>query len=204
MKNKKLKVTGLITLGVLGLGIAGLAISYGFALNDENRIVGQSSFVEQDDYTEQANLEKTAQISADEAKKIVTEANPDFTAYQVALDEENGRAIYTVEVFDQTGAIYDVEVGAVNGEILRTDREHDRDDYVPQQTTSVGQSLLTEEEAKAYVLTAHPDYTINQVQLDDEDGRMVYQITATDANQIIYEVHVDAMTGAILLTEYED
>jgi uncharacterized membrane protein YkoI len=56
---------------------------------------------------------------------------------------------------------------------------------------------LREDEAVQIAINEHPNTTANHVELDDEDGRAVYEISLSNG----YEVEVDGSDGRILDTE---
>lgn len=59
---------------------------------------------------------------------------------------------------------------------------------------------LTEDEAAQAAIGAYPGTTSTSVELEEEDGRSVYEVTLSNG----YEVDVDGNSGAILETEASD
>lgn len=64
--------------------------------------------------------------------------------------------------------------------------------------TPVGNPAVTEDQAKAAALAQFPGATVGSVQLDDENGQLVYSVELTDASGVSQDVKVDAMTGTVL------
>ena len=60
-----------------------------------------------------------------------------------------------------------------------------------------GQATITSDEAKAAALAANPGATVVKVELDNENGTLVYSVELSNGS----EVKVDAGNGTILLTE---
>ena len=59
------------------------------------------------------------------------------------------------------------------------------------------QATITEQQARATVLAANPGATVVEVELDDEDGTVVYDVELSNG----VDVEVNAQTGAITSTE---
>lgn len=66
-----------------------------------------------------------------------------------------------------------------------------------------GLATITPEEAEAAALAAVPG-TASEVELDDEDGFVVYEIEVNAADGSVTEVLVDAGDGSVLAQEAED
>lgn len=64
--------------------------------------------------------------------------------------------------------------------------------------TPVGNPAVTADQAKAAALVQFPGATVISVQLDDENGQLVYSVELTDASGVSQDVKVDAMTGTVL------
>ncbi len=203
MKFNKMQTGAVAAVVALTLGIGGFTISKTYAAN--NTSPSAQTVLDDDrevnDATEQANLEAIAKISSDEAKTIVTDSNHDYTVNYAELEEEDGQAIYAVKTVDKAGTYYEVKVDAVSGNIIKTEKDDDQGQEEIDSADQAAQAKITTDDAKTAVMSAHPDYTINQVELEDEDGQIIYAVKATDANNQFYEVEVDATNGTILSTE---
>jgi len=75
--------------------------------------------------------------------------------------------------------------------------EAERDDDGNLAGTTVA---LTPEQASQYALAGYANGTVLSVQLEDENGTIVYAVEIQDASSV-YDVKVDANTGVVLTTE---
>lgn len=75
-------------------------------------------------------------------------------------------------------------------------------DPAPVPTESTG-GLLTLEEAQAVVTGRLPGAVFEEVKLDEEDGRLIYELKFWDADGREYEAELDASTGAVLKWEQD-
>lgn len=62
---------------------------------------------------------------------------------------------------------------------------------------------ITADEAKAAALAQFPGGTVQKVELENENGSLVYSVHLTDANGKAWDVKVDAGNGTVLHTEAE-
>ena len=120
---------------------------------------------------------------------------------KVKLDTDDGRAIYEIE-FDANGYEYDVDVDAVNGNVVDFDKDViDDDDDEPKSTPAPAGDYIGAERAKKIAfnragISASQAEEL-EVELEREDGRMVYTVEFK-AGGYEYEVEIDALTGEIL------
>lgn len=63
------------------------------------------------------------------------------------------------------------------------------------------QEMLTWDEAKAIVTARMPEATFKEIKIDDDDGRMIYELKFWDSQWIEYEAELDAYTGQVLKWE---
>lgn len=63
------------------------------------------------------------------------------------------------------------------------------------------QAKITADEAKAKALERFPGGTVTKVELDNENGSLVYSVHLTDASGTAQDVKVDAGNGTILHVE---
>ena len=70
----------------------------------------------------------------------------------------------------------------------------------PTSNTS-GQDVMTWDEAKAIVTARLPEAQFEEIKLDDDDGRLIYELKFRDGNRVEYEADLDAVTGEILKWE---
>ena len=127
---------------------------------------------------------------------------------RVHLDYDEDAVVYEVE-FLYGGLEYEYEIEAVTGAILKRDCEPEEDD---DDDWSIGQKekpakttqLIGKARAKEIVL-AHrnlkeSDVRFVKVELDEEDGRSVYEMEFL-AGGIEYEYEIDASSGEIIKYE---
>ena len=65
-------------------------------------------------------------------------------------------------------------------------------------------ATTTDAEATEAAVAANPDATVDAVQLGNENGSVVYEVTMTDSSGASLEVKVDAGNGAVLAQETGD
>ena len=142
-------------------------------------------------------------IGEDEAKSIalahagVTEG--EIRHYEIKLDRDDGIYVYEIE-FDTASYEYDYEINAATGAIIESDREGI--ESVPQNG-----NYITEDEALAIAL-ARVNLNADQIsgleiELTEDDGRMVYEIEFRSGGAE-YEFTVNAVTGAVIDMEIDD
>jgi len=65
-------------------------------------------------------------------------------------------------------------------------------------------ATLTAEEAKQTALREFPGATVDKVELDNENGSVVYSVHLTDSSGVEHDVKVDAGNGKVLAVERGD
>ncbi len=154
-------------------------------------------------------------ISADEAKRIALEhaglSESEVWDLEAERDVERGVQVYDVS-FETEGYDYDYDINAVTGEIVRADKERDRNNKSsqPAKTTAATTAQSTDyigEEAAKKAAFDHAGLKESDVwelkcKLEREDGIMVYDISfETDGYDYDYEIN--ATTGAVVKNEKE-
>jgi uncharacterized membrane protein YkoI len=167
-----------------------------------------------------AQGDPTADLSKDEAAQIAIAAYPGTTANGVDLEEEDGRAVYEVNLSNG----YEVEVDGNSGKILETEAsddghegddadENDADDNdsngaenevrVPNGTIDDGAELLPqakitlEQAITAAQGAAQGD--IGEIDLEYAGDRLVFNVDVGDK-----DVKVDATDGSIVSADSDD
>lgn len=194
----------------------------GLTINELNNLYAAhrqtSSAAEKDAIDSIGKASTRAYIGEDAAAEIaLKDAGLDKNAVKldVELDWEDGRMVYDVDIKDGRFE-YEYEIDARTGEILDAEKEapdsgDDDDDDQPEtkQGDLVPESLpssvtVTEDEAKRIALEkAGVDadkVTDLRIEMDEEDGRLVYEIEFISGGHE-YEIVIDAETGKIL--EYD-
>jgi uncharacterized membrane protein YkoI len=148
---KKKIVTGTIAATlVLGGGIAGLlhnqaqafaASSGSTAITADNQNendqetaddAGQQTQSETNDLS-QADLQKQAAITKEQSVTIAT-AQVQGTVKDVQLEDENGAAVYNVQIQDSNAQITEVKVDAKTGKITKTEQADNSQEAQDQET----------------------------------------------------------------------
>ncbi|MEH6947234.1 PepSY domain-containing protein [Bacillus sp. JJ634] len=133
-------------------------------------------------------------VSKEEAVKSVSEqVKGEVTKVERDLDD----ASLTYEMTVKTENGYeDVEMNASNGEVI--EREYDDDHY-----ESYSAAKVSLEEAEKIALKEVANGTITDVELDMENGLLVYEIEV-EKKWLEYDLVIDANTGDVLHVEKED
>lgn len=123
------------------------------------------------------------------------------TELEVELDLDNGIMVYDIE-FHYNGYEYDYEINAIDGSIIKSDKDSEFD-YEKKETTTTG-NYISKDKAKQVALdhakvTNYYDYDI---EFDYDDGYAIYEIDfETETKE--YEYTINAKTGEILYHEVE-
>ena len=132
-----------------------------------------------------------------------------YSAVDPELDESP--AHYEVEIRSQTGEEFEYKVDAYTGAILESKREAADGAEVPvvQPSKPAASGDIGYAKAKSVALN-HAGVSENKaydmdIELDDEDGRLIYEVEFKSGN-MEYSYEINAATGAILKheTELED
>ncbi len=129
-----------------------------------------------------------------------------YSAVDPELDESP--AHYEVEITSQTGEEFEYKVDAYTGAILESKREAADGTEVPvvQPSKPAASGDIGYAKAKSVALN-HAGVSENKaydmdIELDDEDGRLVYEVEFKSGN-MEYSYEINAATGAILKHEAE-
>ena len=145
--------------------------------------------------TEKANL-RTTELPTDLAdvlgvNDIRTKALadvPNGVITGIELEQEEGKLVYKVKLSDGSLRLYDAKTGAavVKSQAIETD------DSVPANFTAT----FTVQQARDIAQNKRPGKTITKIELEQEEGKVVYSVRFSDGGR----VDVDATTGAVLRT----
>ena len=146
-----------------------------------------------------------AYIGSEQAKKIALDAAgvsyDEVTLFEIEFDVDDGRIIYEIE-FVCGNFEYDYEIDASNGSIIKSEKEAIDSPVVPQPP----KAKITADEAKKIAL-AHAgvlqdDAKRLEIDTDDDDGRIIYEIEFACGN-FEYDYEIDASNGNIIKSEKE-
>lgn len=129
-----------------------------------------------------------------------------YSAVDPELDESP--AHYEVEIKSQTGEEFEYKIDAYTGAILESKREAADGTEVPvvQPSKPAASGDIGYAKAKSIALN-HAGVSENkaydmEIELDDEDGRLIYEVEFKSGN-MEYSYEINAATGAILKHEAE-
>jgi uncharacterized membrane protein YkoI len=140
------------------------------------------------------NAEKPA-ISTTEAIEIA-EGEVGGNVEGVDLEQESGQLVYEVEINDT-----DVYVDAQDGTVVYVDHDDDDDDDRDSEADVESGSDAPEVSPEEAIAIAQDevDGQVDDVELDREGGRLIYEIEVGN-----HDVEIDASDGSILKVEWDD
>lgn len=113
-------------------------------------------------------------------------------AVVVTLDRDDDDTVWDVTAVEGDEVVeYDV---TADGQVTETEREKEQDDV-----EEAGRAKVTVADAVSTALQGRDGQTVDDVDLDEEDGTLVWTIDFDDADgRDADEVHVDAVTGDVV------
>ncbi len=163
----------------------------------------------------------SAAVSFNQALSIVRDAYPDLTLLSLALDDENGILVYQAELLNPVdSSVMEVAVDSKSGQISvqaaddnnQNEKEVQNGENVQYEDESDDNGNAEQSEAfdmstvkvsftqaLSIVNTAYPDYTLFALELDSENGSLVYQAELLEPlNSSVLEVKIDPISGQVL------
>ena len=134
-----------------------------------------------------------AKLSYREAEKIATDNQKNTRAIDTDLWSGKSHPTYRIKLLDKDGIKYSAEIDAVDGAVLLL-----RQDGAFRVTPSV--SAADAEKAALKTINGEIIYTV----LDNDGGKLLYEIDMLSKDGRLYEVKVDAVTGAVLKAKIND
>ena len=129
-------------------------------------------------------------INQGQAQKIAREKTNNAKVTEIELEEDDGTTYYQVELENATHE-FEVEIDAFTGKVLIIEMEQ-RDDQ--KQTKS---QVMSRAAIEQLINKNYSDFRIEKIELDDDDGQMIYEIELK-AGRTEIEMEVDAVTGDVL------
>ena len=120
---------------------------------------------------------------------IVEKEVPGGQVASVELEQEAEETVFKVTLSDGKMLKVNARTGARVGDIAKVTKP-ESSDSVPLNHTG----LITADKAKELALAQMPGKTIRKIQLDHEDGKLVFSVRFTDGSR----VNIDAVSGAIV------
>lgn len=129
-------------------------------------------------------------INQGQAQKIAREKANNAKVIEIELEEDDGLTYYQVELENDTHE-FEVEIDAFTGKVLIIEMEQ-RDDQASAKTQVMSRAAIEQLINKSYA-----NYRIEKIELDDDNGRMVYEIELKSGRTEI-DMELDAVTGKVL------
>jgi len=180
--------------------VAGLSLSLAACGDDSGNsdaTATETTVVTSDDATtEETTTEETAENGvATETQTAVSDADATadrdivFDAIDLVMAEHADGIIIDIDREDDTEA-YEIDV-VVGEEVLELDvdtaagevRESDRDNDDAEDVRRAQEATVTISDAITQALEAHPDGVVDEASLEDEDGRLEWQIDLDDVER---------------------
>jgi uncharacterized membrane protein YkoI len=197
-----------LALLVVGSGLA-LAQDPGSSmLGDDDDSMAQNNVSHSEEYEEENETEEeyiapgNVSLSKEDAIGIAT-AEVDGTVEEVELESEDGTPAYEVELVTSNNTEVEVTVHANNGTVLETESEAEDEEHENEEYVAPGNVSLSEEDAIG-IATAEANGTVEEVELESEDGTPAYEVELVTENGLETEVTVHADDGTVLEIETED
>ncbi|KHF40195.1 PepSY domain-containing protein [Halalkalibacter okhensis] len=161
-------------------------------------LVLQSGNIEYEETDLEEITEKTL-LTQREIKEVIDfELDDDVVILEVEQQILDGVAVYAVEVRQQNGT-GEVVLNAYSGEVLFYALEDEAIEHPNQE-----QQLIGEEEAIRIALS-HIDGTVDDVDLEEENGKLIYEIEMELKDEDVeVDVIIDAITGELITIIWED
>ncbi|OYR67138.1 hypothetical protein DJ79_10255 [Halorubrum ezzemoulense] len=189
MKSNSRKIIGGAVVAIALLAVVGSGVA--FAQGSGSSLVSDA---DDDDSIPESNVT----LSEQEAIDIAT-AEANGTVNEVELENEDGVPVYEIKLVTTSGSETEAAVHADDGTVLETESE---DEEMDEDSISESNVSLTEQEA-IDIATAEANGTVDEVELETEDGTPVYEVELVTANGSETEVAVHADDGTVLETESE-
>ena len=114
---------------------------------------------------------------------------------EIELHKDDGRYHFDIDLKDEKYE-YDLEVDAYTGEIIKFEKEAEKNRKQVNKQKVKSSKLLTKDEAIA-IAKKRAAGNVKEIEMDEDDGRKVYEIEMRDG-EFKYEIKLDAKTGEIL------
>lgn len=174
---------------VLGVGSVGYYVYNKTKENANNSEVSETEVKQEVPLTADLTGVKTIdEIKTAAAGDIGTNA-----IRSIELELEDGTLVYKVTLSDKTVLVFDAKTAAQVTTTKATEAEFEVDDNLPANTSTV----ISADKAKEVAQAAQPGKTITKIELEMEEGKLVFSVRFSDKSR----VDVDATTGAVVRTK---
>lgn len=144
-----------------------------------------------------ANIKPKAYDSLGKCVKAALSKH-DGKIVKVEMKSEQKVAVYEFDIESADGTAWDIECNAKTGKIIEVEQEVKADD-----TKFKAVAKVTEADAKAAALAAHPGTVVETEYELESDGKASYEIDILEADGEEIKVEVDAVTGKVVEVSYE-
>lgn len=117
---------------------------------------------------------------------------------KLEMKSENKQPMYEFDIKSADGAEWDIECNVKTGKVTEVEQEVKTDD-----AKFKALAKISEADAKATALTAHPGILAEVEYELESDGTASYEFDITEADMEEVKVEVDATTGKITEVSYE-
>lgn len=143
----------------------------------------------------------TARVDIGGATAAAVKAVPG-TVTEAELDDEDGAAVWELDVYGSDGRWHDVTVDAGKGEVLGTRAADDHDGRDAHAPRSAAVSL--DAAVKAALRTAPGSVTSVDLDDDDRGGAPHWEVEVRGENGTHHDLNVDARTGKVTADRSDD
>ena len=148
-------------------------------------------------------------LTEDDVTKLVLNKYKSGTVQSVNLEYEDGKLVYEVEMIVD-GIEHDIDIDANSGNIL----EDEIDDHDLTETSEEANenkeednlkqlAKITVDQVKIIVSNKYKDGTIVEVDLENENGNIVYEVEVITKDGV-HDIIIDAENGNILFDEIDE
>lgn len=117
---------------------------------------------------------------------------------KMEMKSENKKPVYEFDIESADGTAWDIECDAQTGKVIEVEQEVKLDEAKFKALAKV-----TEADAKATALAAHPGKIVETEYELEPDGKASYEFDILEADGEEIKVEVDATTGKIVEKSYE-
>ncbi len=185
---KTVMLIGVVVVTVMAIG--GLTVS-----SQQPKLTGSIALKGNDE----AEYARMAKESLDDAVKAALQVVPG-KVLEVELENEDGYLVYDVEILKADRQIVDVKIDAGTGKFLKLDNERNDGENEAKYAAKAKVSL---DDAVKAALQVVPGKVL-EVELENEDGHLVYGVKIVKTDKQIADVEIDAETGKLLKQNNDD
>jgi uncharacterized membrane protein YkoI len=149
--------------------------------------------------------EKLGEMTQEEAEAIVRDDhNGEVLSFAKEWEWEFGTPSIIKMAIKTENSYEEIEMDASSGQILRRETNHLlsslNSPVSRESSTSTAPAIMPEEAIK--LALDEVTGNVKEIELDEEDHNMIYELEIEEGSRE-YNVHVDAMTGSILMVSTE-